>query len=335
MAAAQAVDTGSKAETVAKPPNAAPAFPLAVRPGKRYLEDADGRPFLIHGDTAWSLIADLTREDVDLYLEDRRARGFNTLLVNLIESRFATNAPANAYGQLPFQGRPFEAVVALVDLPLPCALRHERHEPRRRLYNAQRSVFRSCRLGAASSGRGGISGAADAVLRRLRRRQQGWYAAMVANGPERLRAIRRISRPALPRLRQHPLGARRRLRSTQKRLVRAIAEGIATFDPRALHTAHCAPETAAIEYWQGEHWLDVNNVYTYGPVYAAAVGAVCPARTHAVLPDRERLRERARGNRAAPAHAGLPGRSCPARPARSSATTRSGISMAPVSIPHR
>ena len=76
-----------------------PAFPLAVRPGERYLDDAEGRPFLIHGDTAWSLIADLTREDVDLYLRDRRARGFNTLLVNLIESRFATNAPANAYGQ--------------------------------------------------------------------------------------------------------------------------------------------------------------------------------------------------------------------------------------------
>jgi hypothetical protein len=51
--------------------------------------------------------------------------------------------------------------------------------------------------------------------------------------------------------------------------VRAIAEGIRTFDPRALHTAHGAPETAALEYWADESWLQINNVYTYG--------TVCPA----------------------------------------------------------
>jgi Protein of unknown function (DUF4038) len=93
-----------------------PAFPLRVEAGKRYLVDAVGKPFLIHGDTAWSLIADLTREDVERYLADRRDRGFNTLLVNLIETRFARNAPANAYGELPFQGQPFEAVAMLADL---------------------------------------------------------------------------------------------------------------------------------------------------------------------------------------------------------------------------
>jgi hypothetical protein len=54
------------------------AFPLTAKPGKRYLEDANGKPFLIHGDTACSLIADLSREDVDLYLDDRRARGENS-----------------------------------------------------------------------------------------------------------------------------------------------------------------------------------------------------------------------------------------------------------------
>jgi hypothetical protein len=70
--------------TAAEPSDSAHAFPLAVKRGKRYLVDAAGRPFLIQGDTAWSLIAQLTREDVVLYLDDRRARGFNTLLVNLI-----------------------------------------------------------------------------------------------------------------------------------------------------------------------------------------------------------------------------------------------------------
>jgi hypothetical protein len=59
--------------------DASAAFPLTTKPGKRYLEDADGKPFLVHGDTAWSLIADLRREDVERYLDDRRARGFNTI----------------------------------------------------------------------------------------------------------------------------------------------------------------------------------------------------------------------------------------------------------------
>ena len=271
MAAAQAVDTGSKAETVAKPPNAAPAFPLAVRPGKRYLEDAEGRPFLIHGDTAWSLIADLTREDVDLYLRDRRSRGFNTLLINLIESRFATNAPANAYGQLPFQGRTFKAVVALIDL---LSLAHYGTSATHLVvdYTMPNDAYFDH---------------ADWVLRRAAEEgflvlltpsyvgfdggSQGWYAAMVANGPERLREYGEY------------LGRRYRdfdnilwvhggdYDPPRKDVVRAIAEGIAAFDPRALHTAHCAPETAVFEYWQEEHWLDVNNVYTYGPVCAAAV----------------------------------------------------------------
>jgi hypothetical protein len=95
-------EIGPDLATAAELPGTGPTFPLAVKAGRRHLVDATGRPFLIHGDTAWSLIAQLTREDVLLYLDDRRARGFNTILVSLLEHRFATNAPANAYGEPPF-----------------------------------------------------------------------------------------------------------------------------------------------------------------------------------------------------------------------------------------
>jgi hypothetical protein len=90
-------------------------FPLAVKPGKRHLVDAAGRAFLDPRDTAWSLIAQLTREQVDLYLDDRRTRGFNTILVSLIESYYSADPPANAYGERPFHSQglmsvlPFEA----------------------------------------------------------------------------------------------------------------------------------------------------------------------------------------------------------------------------------
>jgi hypothetical protein len=253
---------------------AGPVFPLTVRPGARYLVDAAGKPFLVHGDTAWSLIAELTREEVDLYLDDRRARGFNTILVSLIETRFATNAPANAYGQLPFHGQPFAAMAALADL-LPS-------ETLAKYGTLAATLFTD--YGAPNEA---YFAHADWVLRRAEEKgflvlltpsytgykggTQGWYRAMIMNGEDRLREYGEF------------LGRRYRdfanimwvhagdYDPPQKDLVRAIAEGIRKFDPRALHTAHGAPETAAIEYWGDEPWLQVNNVYTYGPVCPSAL----------------------------------------------------------------
>ncbi len=58
-------------------------FPVRVSMNGRYLEDANGKPFLLHGDTAWSVIVQLTKEEAEEYLEDRRQKGFNAILVNL------------------------------------------------------------------------------------------------------------------------------------------------------------------------------------------------------------------------------------------------------------
>jgi hypothetical protein len=77
-------------------------FPFRVSADGRYLVDRFGSPFLIRGDAAWSLIANLTREEAEDYLADRQAKSFNTLLVNLLEHRFALHAPANRAGQAPF-----------------------------------------------------------------------------------------------------------------------------------------------------------------------------------------------------------------------------------------
>jgi hypothetical protein len=66
------------------------------------LTDSDGDPFLINGDTAWSLMVALTESEVVQYLDDRQGRGFNTILVNLIEHEFAADPPRNADGVAPF-----------------------------------------------------------------------------------------------------------------------------------------------------------------------------------------------------------------------------------------
>jgi len=78
------------------------AYPLAVSADGRYLVDQNGYPFRIHGDSAQSLIANLTYEEADNYLAYRQFQGFNTVNINLLEHKFAVNAPANQNGDAPF-----------------------------------------------------------------------------------------------------------------------------------------------------------------------------------------------------------------------------------------
>jgi hypothetical protein len=68
-------------------------FPLKVSANRRYLVDQNEKPFLLHGDTAWSLISALNEAEVERYLENRAAKGFNALIVNLVEHHF--NGPLN------------------------------------------------------------------------------------------------------------------------------------------------------------------------------------------------------------------------------------------------
>jgi hypothetical protein len=217
-------------------------FPLAVAPGGRYLVDAAGEPFLIQGDAAWSLIAQLRREDVDLYFADRRKRGFNTILVSLIEHRFASDPPNNAYGQRPFLRpgdftSPNEAYFAHADVVL-----------QRAAAGGFLVLLAPCYAG--------ISGG-----------EEGWYREMVAAGPEKLRRYGEY------------LGRRYRdfknivwvnagdYDPPDKSLVRAVAEGIKSEDPEALQTAQGSPESSTLDYWGPEAWVQLNAVYTYAPVY--------------------------------------------------------------------
>ena len=238
---------GGVAPTPAPPPPVTiAAFPLRVESGKRYLVDATGTPFLMQGDSPWSLMVQLTREQVDQYLDDRRGRGFNTLLVNLIEHQFSNNPPRNAYGQAPFltpgdYGTPNEQYFAHVDWVI------------------QRAADKGFLLLLVPSYLGYGGG------------DQGWYQEMVANGTTKLREFGRY-------LGRRYAGFSNILwthggdyNPPNKALVREIVLGIREFDTRVLMSAHCAPETAAADYWGGESWLQVNSVYTYNAVYSAAL----------------------------------------------------------------
>ena len=84
------------------PAIAAVAYPLKLSPNGHSLVDQNGAPFRIHGDAAWSFIANLTAAEQETYLADRQAKGFNSILVNLLEHKFAVSAPQNRDGNYPF-----------------------------------------------------------------------------------------------------------------------------------------------------------------------------------------------------------------------------------------
>jgi hypothetical protein len=118
--------SASATVTVTQPPASA-AFPLRVGAGQRHLVDQNGKPFLMVGDTPWSLMTGITKAEAEAYLEDRRQRGFNAIIVNIIEHFY--NGPINKEGNAPFQktnnvydfSRPVEAYFAHVDYVLQIA----------------------------------------------------------------------------------------------------------------------------------------------------------------------------------------------------------------------
>ena len=76
------------------------AYPLKVSTNHRYLVDQNDTPFLLHGDTAWSIISALNEAEVERYLQNRAEKGFNALIINLVEHHF--NGPLTRKGDHPF-----------------------------------------------------------------------------------------------------------------------------------------------------------------------------------------------------------------------------------------
>lgn len=76
-------------------------FRQEEHPGdRRFLVTDDGKPFFYLGDTAWELFHRLSREDVDIFLENRASKGFTVIQAVVLAEFDGLNVP-NPYGQLP------------------------------------------------------------------------------------------------------------------------------------------------------------------------------------------------------------------------------------------
>jgi hypothetical protein len=91
---------------------------LKVSDNNRYLVHEDGTPFFYLGDTAWQLFHRLDRDQADMYLENRRHKGFTVIQAVALPLLGGLDSP-NAYGDTPLLNgdptRPNEAFFDHVD----------------------------------------------------------------------------------------------------------------------------------------------------------------------------------------------------------------------------
>jgi hypothetical protein len=226
--------------------------PLAISAEGRHLVDRTGKPFLLVGDAAWSILVALSREDAVRYLDDRVSRGFNSIMVNLLEYYFSPDPPNNLYGEPPF------TTPGDFSTPNPAYFDHARWVLDRAAERNLLVLLYPCYLGYREAGWPGPKSW-----------NEGWFGEVIKNGFDRCRAYGRfvgerfgdldnllwvMGGDADPGTALVPIGQ--------------MAEGIKEADPRHLMTAHCRPESVPSVEYRGEPWLDINNTYTYTIVHA-------------------------------------------------------------------
>lgn len=218
------------------------SYPLKLAgQGKRYLVDQKNKPFFWSGDTGWSLIAQLSREEADLYLTNRQEKGFTVILVNLIEHKFSSNAPANYYKDPPFTGKPFVT-------------------PNEKYFEHADHVLR---LAAEKN----LIILLDALYLGYNCGDEGWCEDVKSASAEDLKTWGRYLGK---RYKDFPnivwVAGGDTDPSVVKDKILEMVKGIREFDPIHLFSGHNSPEMMGADPWPGENWMTINNVYSYDSV---------------------------------------------------------------------
>lgn len=223
-------------------PQEAETYPVKLAPDHRHLVTQSGIPYLVQGDAAWSIISGLTNEEAESYLEDRRQKGFNSIIVNLIEHKF--RGPDNRYGEGPFKTP------------------GDFSTPNEKYFEHADWVIRK----AAEKG---IQIFLAPIYLGYKGTDEGWIKETLANGPEKsLNWGRYVGKryAGFDNL-VWMMGGDRNPEEARAD-VDAVVHGIKEFDQRHILTAHCAPENSAFDQYKQDGWLDLNDTYTYQIVHS-------------------------------------------------------------------
>ncbi len=232
---------------------------------------------LLQGDAPWSLIVNTTLDGARRYIEDRREKGFNALIVNLIEYRFAKDPPRNLAGDEPFTTpgdfrTPNEAYMAHAERVLEIAEQH-----------GMIVILAPAYLGYRYPASPGIV-----------RQPEGWYEEVLANGPDGCGAWGDYLGRRFGRFKNiiWCIGGDRNPEAAATALDH-LARGIQAAGGDNLFTAHVWPEHSPVDVFPDHDWLDLNPTYTYEVVHRMLQNDWKRAASLAVLSDRVDLRRRA------------------------------------------
>jgi hypothetical protein len=216
------------------------AFPLKASADHRYLVDQNNQPFLLIGDSPWSIIVQPSPAEVDHYLENRAAKGFNAMLVNLLEHKFSTQAPNMSNGTPPFTASgdfatPNDAYFCYAEEVIDKAAK-------------KGFVLLLCPAYLGYEGK-----------------DEGFFQEMVRCGPEKVRAYGRY---VGKRFRSHPniiwvVGGDFTPPRNMRWTVDELAAGILEEDRTHLMTVHCGRGGAAATQYPERSWLQLNDTYVY------------------------------------------------------------------------
>jgi len=206
----------------------------------RRLIDHRGRTFLVNGDAAWSLIVGPDLAGVRRYLGNRRAHGFNAIVVNLVEHRFDSNgAPKNALGQAPFSR------AGDFSTPNPAYFAHATAVVREALRDDIEVFLFPAYLGF----QGG---------------DEGWYADIMRTGPAKMRAYGRYVGSLFRKLPNvvWVMGGDYAPNAARDE-IQALVQGIQqTSSSQPLFTVHNARYQSGISQYPNETWIDLNTTYS-------------------------------------------------------------------------
>jgi len=227
----------------------APAYPLRLSADGRYVVDQANRPFFLNGEAAWALLAQTLPEEAEAYLADRARKGYNAVLVTLVEHKFAVNAPANRAGVQPFKepgnfNTPNEPYFAHADWLVTKAAEH------------------------------GIAVLFVPLYPGYKCGDEGWCAEIKQNSPLTMRDYGRYlgnRYKGFPNVLWVVGGDADPFAHGLDKHFREFVAGLREVDTVHLITAHNAPEQSAMDVWTNEPWLSLNNVYTYRDSYPKAL----------------------------------------------------------------
>ena len=224
-------------------------FPLSVASSGRYLQDALAAPFFVHGDACWSIEVQLTRTQIDTYLNDRQTKGFTALVFEAMEHYFSDNTPvwSNREGNTPFTdmadfSTTNESYWQLVDYIVAGA-------------KARDMV---CIINPAYAGWQGGSEGWNTTTQAQNATQLQNYGTFLAN---RYGSSGNVI---------WCLGGDYAGGTTVQDKQWNIVTGIRSVTPNALITAHGDRTESAYSQWNGYTGFNLNNIYTDGTEYGYA-----------------------------------------------------------------